>query len=313
MKRRTKLLLGIGISLLIVVFGGLGFAGNYFYTLAIDAHSDKSIVFGNEKEDHEAVQASKASYEEMLARDTKDVWMKNKEGYKLHAYEIQNTGSKWMIVVHGYMSEAKNMSEVANHFADEGYHVLIPDLRSHGQSEGDSIGMGAWDSDDIVEWSNYILKQDSSAHIGLYGVSMGASTVMMASGKESLPSAVHVAVEDCGYTSAWDEFSFQLDDLFKLPSFPALDAANLVTRLRAGYDLKDADALSAVKRKKVPMLFIHGDADDFVPTEMVYPLYKAATGEKELMIVKGAAHGKSRDTDPKAYWDKVDAFLQKHI
>ena len=70
MKRRTKLLLGIGISLLIVVFGGLGFAGNYFYTLAIDAHSDKSIVFGNEKEDPEAVQASKASYEEMLARDT---------------------------------------------------------------------------------------------------------------------------------------------------------------------------------------------------------------------------------------------------
>ena len=88
MKRRTKLLLGIGISLLIVVFGGLGFAGNYFYTLAIDAHSDKSIVFGNEEEDPEAVQASKVSYEEMLARDTKDVWMKNKEGYKLHAYEI---------------------------------------------------------------------------------------------------------------------------------------------------------------------------------------------------------------------------------
>lgn len=142
---------------------------------------------------------------------------------------------------------------------------------------------------------------------------MGASTVMMASGNEQLPDAVKVAVEDCGYTSAWDEFIFQLDDLFGLPSFPALDAANLVTKLRAGYDLKDADALAAVKRKKVPMLFIHGDADDFVPTDMVYPLYKAAAGEKELMIVKGAGHGKSREADPLAYWEKVDTFLEKYI
>ncbi len=313
MKKRTKVIIGIGMSLLILVLGGLGFAGNYFYTLAIDAHSDKSVVFGNEEEDPKAAQALKDSYHEMMARDTKDVWMKNKDGYRLHAYEINQTGNKWIIVVHGYISEAKNMAEVANHFAEQGYRVLVPDLRSHGQSEGDSIGMGAWDSEDIVEWTKYILKQDSSANIALYGVSMGASTVMMASGNEQLPKAVKVAVEDCGYTSAWDEFSFQLDDLFGLPSFPALDAANLVTKLRAGYDLRDADAVSAVKRKKIPMLFIHGDSDDFVPTDMVYPLFKAAAGEKELMLVKGAGHGKSREVDPLAYWEKVDTFLEKYI
>ena len=80
MKKRTKVVIGIGISLLILVLGGLGFAGNYFYTLAIDAHSDKSVVFGNEEEDPKAAQASKDSYNEMMARDTKDVWMKNKDG-----------------------------------------------------------------------------------------------------------------------------------------------------------------------------------------------------------------------------------------
>ena len=115
MKKRTKVVIGIGISLLILVLGGLGFAGNYFYTLAIDAHSDKSVVFGNEEEDPKAAQASKDSYNEMMARDTKDVWMKNKDGYRLHAYEINQTGNKWVIVVHGYISEAKNMAEVANH------------------------------------------------------------------------------------------------------------------------------------------------------------------------------------------------------
>ena len=94
MKKRTKVIIGIGISLLILVLGGLGFAGNYFYTLAIDAHSDKSVVFGNEEEDPKAAQASKDSYNEMMARDTKDVWMKNKDGYRLHAYEINQTGNK---------------------------------------------------------------------------------------------------------------------------------------------------------------------------------------------------------------------------
>ena len=87
----------------------------------------------------------------------------------------------------------------------------------------------------------------------------------------------------------------------------------LFRSLRAGYDLKDADALAAVKKKKIPMLFIHGDADDFVPTDMVYPLYKAAAGEKELMIVKGAGHGKSREIDPLAYWRKVDSYLGKYL
>ena len=93
---------------------------------------------------------------------------------------------------------------------------------------------------------------------------------------------IKVAIEDCGYTSAWDEFSYQLDDLFGLPSFPALDAANIVTMIRGGYNLKDADALEAVKKSKTPTLFIHGDADDFVPTSMVYPLYDAAVCEKDI-------------------------------
>lgn len=116
--------------------------------------------------------------------------------------------------------------------------------------------MGAWDSDDIVEWINEIIKDNPKAEIALYGVSMGASTVMMTTG-HNLPENVKVAIEDCGYTSAWDEFSYQLDDLFGLPSFPALDAANIVTMIRGGYNLKDADALEAVKNlKHRPYLFM---------------------------------------------------------
>lgn len=312
MKKRTKIIIGICITVLILLMGGLGFAGNYFYTLAIDSRSDKSAVFGkNESQsDKDALQA--VSYEKMMKKDTSEVWMKNKDGYNLHAYEIKNKSDVWVIAVHGYMGQASDMAAVGNIYADMGYNVLMPDLRSHGKSEGTAIGMGAWDSDDIVEWIGKINKENKDAKIILYGISMGASTVMMTTGKE-LPSNVKVAIEDCGYTSAWDEFSYQLDKLFSLPAFPALDAANLITKLRAGYNLKDADALAAVKKSKTPTLFIHGDADDFVPTRMVYPLYKAAASEKKLLIVKGAIHGGSKDVDPTTYWNTVRDFINTYV
>ncbi len=311
MKKRTKRLLLLFVVLLMVLLGGLGYAGNYFYSLAIDATTDKSIVFGNSEEDPLKEQRRQEAYD-TFKRHGKDSWIINEDGYRLHSYEMNQNSHQWLIAVHGYMGEGKDQLSVGNRFYEQGYQVLIPDLRGHGQSEGTSIGMGAWDSDDIVEWINDILEKDQEASIALYGVSMGASTVMMTTG-HNLPEQVKVAVEDCGYTSAWDEFSFQLDDLFGLPSFPALDAANIMTMIRAGYNLKDADALAAVKQSKTPTLFIHGDADDFVPTEMVYPLYEAATCEKKLFIVKGAGHGQSRDVDPEGYWKEVDAFIKTYM
>lgn len=311
MKKRTKIVIGICITILILITGVIGFAGNYFYTLAIDSTSDKSVVFGSDENDP-AVEKAKNEAEAIYMKHGKDRWLTNQDGYRLHAYEANQKSDKWIIAVHGYMGQGRDMLASGNRFYDMGYNVLIPDLRSHGQSEGTAIGMGAWDSDDIVEWVNAIIKDNPKAEIALYGVSMGASTVMMTTGHE-LPQNVKVAVEDCGYTSAWDEFSFQLDDLFGLPSFPALDAANLVTKIRAGYNLKDADALKAVKKSKTPTLFIHGDADDFVPTSMVYPLYEAAACEKDLLIIKGAGHGQSKEVDPKTYWDKVQSFIETYM
>lgn len=312
MKKITKIMIGVCISVLIVIIGALGFAGNYFYTLAIDSRSDKTMVFSNNESQSDKDESKAISFENMMNRNTSEVWMKNKDGYNLHAYEIQNTSDVWVIAVHGYMGQASDMAAVGNIYADMGYNVLMPDLRSHGKSEGSAIGMGAWDSDDIIEWIGKINKEYKNAKIILYGISMGASTVMMTTGK-NLPDNVLAAIEDCGYTSAWDEFSYQLDKLFGLPSFPALDAANFITKIRAGYNLKDADALAAVKKSKTPTLFIHGDADEFVPTRMVYPLYKAEASEKKLLIVKGAMHGGSKDVDPKTYWKTVSDFINTYV
>ena len=193
-----------------------------------------------------------------------------------------------------------------------GYNILIPDLRSHGLSEGNYIGMGWDDRLDIIKWINTILNDDPDAEIVLHGVSMGASTVLMVSGEE-IPSNVKAIIADCGYTSVWDEFSYQLDNLFSLPPFPIMNVSSLVAKIKAGYFLGDASAIKQVKNSKTPILFIHGDEDDFVPYYMMDELYDATNSEKEKLTIKNAGHAKASEIDPETYWTTVSNFINKYI
>lgn len=131
---------------------------------------------------------------------------------------------------------------------------------------------------------------------------------------ESLPTNVKCIIEDCGYTSVWDEFSLQLKDVFGLPSFPLLDVANLVCNVRAGYDFHEASSVEQLKRATVPMLFIHGDQDTFVPYSMLDQNYDACASKvKQKLTVHGAAHAKSAQVDPELYWNTVNGFLDEYF
>ena len=139
---------------------------------------------------------------------------------------------------------------------------------------------------------------------------MGAATVLMASG-EALPKQVKGIVADCGYTSAWEEFAHQMRHGFHLPVFPILHLTSCISQLLAKYGFKEASAVEAVKRATVPIVFIHGTRDTYVPTEMVHPLYDACPTEKELVLVEGAAHALSYMTDPGRYEETLTRFLTK--
>ena len=122
----------------------------------------------------------------------------------------------------------------------------------------------------------------------VHGISMGAATTMMVSGdvnqEGNLMPFVKCFVEDCGYTSVWDEFRGELKGQFGLPAFPLLHTASLLCQLEYGWNFREASALKQVARCQLPMLFIHGESDTFVPTEMVYSLYKVKPGPKALWI-----------------------------
>ena len=318
MGKKKKIMISITSLLGITVVGALVFAGNYFYNLAVNPNSSKEIVFGPEDDAIEA--SAKAEKEKTRVAwltdisNYKDLYRTSADGLELHGYEIENAveSNVWVITVHGYTSQGREMSDFAKQFNERGYNVLIPDLRGHGKSEGDYIGMGWDDKEDILSWINYIIEKDSNAKIVLHGVSMGGGTVMMTSGEE-LPSNVQAIIEDCGYTSAWDEFSYQLDTLFGYPEFPILNMASLVTRVRAGYWLGDASAIDQVAKAKVPMLFIHGDKDDFVPYYMLDEVYNAANCEKEKVTIEGAGHAQAVTVNPELYWTSIDNFINKHL
>ena len=312
MTKKKKIIISLTVILLLITVGTGVFIGNYFYNLAINPFTSKDMIFGDDDD-------SEGEIEEdvnWLIKNSNytDKYINSFDNLKLHGYEVKNKTKtdKWAIVVHGYTSEGELVSSKAKHFYKMGYNVLVPDLRGHGKSEGDYIGMGWDDRLDIIDWINSIIEDNPNSEIVLHGTSMGSATVLSVSG-ENLPNNVKAIIADCGYTSVWDEFTYQLKALFNLPSFPVMNLSNMVTMVKAGYSLKDASPINQVAKSKTPILYIHGDKDDFVPYYMMDELYNATNSEKSKLTIKGAGHGKADLVNPELYWNTVNNFLDKYI
>lgn len=303
--RRALKIAGITAAVILTASAaGLAYVGNFFFQYALDPQSEVTFLDPDYSPE----------LSPWLETRGETLWLDSSDGLKLHAWyaPVENT-HRYVIACHGYGNEAATIAKAGEHFYNLGFSVLMPDARASGQSEGRYIGMGWPERRDVVAWAKLLTDRDPEAEIVLYGVSMGGATVMMATGEADLPPNVKCAVEDCGYSSVWDEFAWQLKDLYNLPPVPVLNATSLVTKLRAGYFLGEASAVEQVKLSRTPTLFIHGDADTFVPFWMLDVVYEAAGCEKEKLVVPGATHAEARSVNPELYWGTVDAFLAKYI
>lgn len=246
----------------------------------------------------------------------KDTTIIGEGGFKLHAvYAPASKPSKAQgtaIVIHGYTDNHLCFLNLVRMYRDSlNYNVMVPDLHYHGYSEGKAVQMGWLDRLDIERWIPLAHDIWPDDFMVIHGVSMGAATTMMVSGDE-LPGYVRAFVEDCGYTSVWDQYKHNLKDQFHLPPFPVLTSASIVCKNRYGWDFKEASSVKQLEKCDRPMLFIHGENDDFVPTEHVYKNYEAKTkGYKELWIAPGSEHAMSYKDHPAEYTARVRAFLAK--
>lgn len=307
--------------IIVILIAAYFLIGNFFYNLALNPATDKDFMVDNDNlKQSEFISKETIAENEQKEKQfeqehpAKRLEIMSDDDLKLHAlfYEQEKESHKWVIGLHGYTGENTFMTQWARHYYDEGYHFVAPNFRGHGDSEGDYIGMGWDDRKDVLQWIDEVISIDPQAEIVLFGVSMGAATVMMTSG-EKLPTNVKVLVEDCGYTSAYDVFVYQLDELYGLPPFPVLNAANTMTEIRAGYSIKEASALKQLKKNNKPILFIHGKEDKFVPYEMVDTLYAATDAPKEKLIIPKAGHAESEEMDTKKYWSTIFNFIGEYI
>lgn len=315
-----KIILSSLVTLIIVAAGTLAaagyFIGDYFVNFALRRgnNNDSSappqaltVAFaGQEWYKSTAVPRPRAAAEN---------WQLNsRDGLKLTAthFEPARESHQWAILVHGYGCNQTYMWNMARAYLRNGYQVLTPDLRSSGQSQGLYITMGTRESDDIALWAAQIAREDPEAKIVLHGVSMGAATVLLASARE-MPGQVAALVEDSGYTSAYDMFARQMRSLFNLPAFPLLDCANYMAQKRTGVKFSEASPLAAVRKTKIPTLFIHGADDRMVPPSMMQELYNASSAPvKEELIISKAGHAMAYVVDPQTYFTRVFAFTDKY-
>lgn len=247
----------------------------------------------------------------MMAQPHEDVWIRSKDGLKLHGtYFPGNGGTKAVICFHGYTSKGLNdYGSLSYYYLNHGFRMLLIDERAHGDSEGTYIGFGTMDRLDGLEWVRWMIeKTGDDAQILLHGNSMGGATVCMMGGMD-LPRQVKGIVSDCAFTSARDVFTHVLHSMYHLPAFPMIQIADRVNRKKAGYGLDDCNAAREVRKAKVPFLFIHGDEDIFVPCWMCEEIYKNCASPKTKLIVKGAGHGESYYKDTKAYEEALDVFI----
>ena len=288
----------------------IALVGGSFYMLDYSLAPDPNRMDTDScyQQQFEAYPESKEWVDSLRGIDAlRDTFLTMPTGERHHAFYVDRGSSRTAIVVHGWRDCAIKFFWLARIYEHElGYNVVMPELHGCGESEGEAIQMGWKDRLDVMQW----LKIFQADTMVVHGVSMGAATTMMLSG-EQMPGGIKDLrfVEDCGYTCVWDEFAGQLKEQFGLPEFPLMHSTSLLCRLRYGWSFDEASALKQVSKCHYPMLFIHGDADTFVPSQMVYPLYEAKPEPKQLWVASGAEHAKSYKEHKAEYISRIRAFV----
>ena len=275
---------------------------------------------GNKKSDRSLREIHKfnAGENEWAAtKDIENIDIKNSREETLKGYFLpaDEKSDVFVLFAHGYRSShAGDPYNFIRFYHEEmKFNFMSVDHVTAGESEGDYLGFDYFESEDMFKWVDYLTERfGEDIKIILHGVSMGGATVCKMASR--VPSQVKLIISDCAYTSAEDELLNVVNSVGINKVAPvALFLFNRMNKRFAKFDLKDTDVRESVKSAAVPMLFVHGDSDDFVPTRMVFELYDLCGNEKDLLIVEGAAHAESILIGMEKYKAKMKEFIAKYI
>lgn len=257
---------------------------------------------------YEYINANQEGREYIYSLNPEDLYINSFDNLKLHALFINNNTNKTIICVHGYKAKdgLYDFGMSAKFLNSLGYNLLFVDNRAHGLSQGKYIGFGVLDSIDVNSWVDYLVTNMNQETIILYGMSMGAATVM-----NTQNNKVKAIIADCGFASGYNEVAYQIKKMYHLPPFPIIPISNVLLKLLAHYSLKEKESYKSIKNYKNNLLIIHGDKDHFVPTRDAYKIFDNATCHKKILIVPGASHAKSYLKDTELYEQTIKEFLDE--
>ncbi|MDO7908279.1 alpha/beta hydrolase [Paenibacillus sp. JX-17] len=242
----------------------------------------------------------------------KSVSVTSRDGLKLHGVLVEPfPGSgRWMIIVHGYTASHAASAQFADMFIEKGFNILLIDQRRHGKSEGRFTTYGFHEKYDVDAWVHWLLGSRGSAiDIGLHGLSLGGGTVL-----EYLAIAhpsVRFVIADCPYSDLTELMAYQMTVLNHIPARPFLQLVNARIYRRAGFRLEDVSPIRAVRSSRLPVLFIHGTADTYVPTWMSEAMYEVKPEPKRLFLVEGGLHANAYTAAPVPYRLEVQSFVDQ--
>lgn len=243
------------------------------------------------------------------------VTIKSHDGLTLvgHWYPAKSA-KRTVLLAHGWRSAwYRDFGMSADFMYNCGCNLLFIEQRGHGKSGGKFSTFGVLERYDIQSWVNYLTGHNSSRlPIYLCGISMGATTVLLST---ELPLKNHIngVIADCGFSSGEAILKDVISkNLRHIPAGPVFKITDRICKLHTGISYTDCSTIQAMKKCTVPVLFIHGEADNFVPASMTVENYNACAAPKELFTVPNAAHGTSYCFDTKGYEAKTLCFFERY-
>lgn len=269
----------------------------------------RKYISGSEK-DVDYISYVSAEAEKLASKETEQVEILSEDGKKLvgHYYPCDDP-KRIIIAMHGWRSSwEKDFGIFADFWHEHGCGVLFAEQRSQGNSEGEYITFGIMERYDCLSWANWVSERNpNSLPVYLLGDSMGAATVLMASDL-ALPDCVHGIIADCGFTSVHDIWAHVVNDNLHLPYSAFKKMASRMFGRSIGEKSCDHSTVDSLKNSKVPVIFIHGTGDNFVPIEASYKNYLACASPKRILIVPGADHCMSYYVEKEKYEDAILSF-----
>lgn len=309
---------GAALAVLLLV---LSAATLYFFSYAIcrkkKRTAEAALAQMERSANPEHFPIIKQGFERFEKAKKESVWIRSRDGLKLHAYLLEQpdpTAARGTIVLaHGWRSHPQiDFSASWESYIKKGLNVLAIHQRATGKSEGKYICFGVKERLDLIDWVGFVnARYGADKKVIISGISMGASTVMLALGEKEMPQNVVGATADCGFVSAWDQFRHVLRTSYHLPPFPLMYTTDLLSRLVAGFPFRKFSTEQSLKNARVPVLFLHGLADNFVPPEHSRRSAAACASPHELIEIEGAGHGTSYLTDYPTVSAKLDAFFDR--